>query len=506
MIFSKYIRQYSMSELRGILLVLIGIATLVNYLSWWADAAKWTSPWYILCFVVVFAYAVLQMLGNWLLYLATHHRPQTEHTLNYPFTVDVYVTACGEEYNLVKKCLSAACAMRGNKKVWLLDDGRDLILKQLAEDLGAGYLTRDNRIDAKAGNLNAALSRTNGDIIAIFDIDHVPTPDYLERTVYHFCDSTVGFVQVMVTFRNHNESWIAKAAEETSFDFYNPTSKGMDGLRSATMMGSNALIRRSALEAIGGYRPGLAEDLATSVALHAAGWRSAYVDEPLAPGLAPPDFNAWFTQQFKWARGVFEILLADFPHLFPKLTLGERLSYCVRMTKYWIGPYISLHVLWVVIALFSSNPEVKQDFGSYILHFTPVVLCDTLIRILALRKWGHPTLDSSLLWRPVMLIYFTWPLYTIAWFMALLRMPLAFRPTPKAAAVGLNPLWILPQMLTALLLVIGLIYSLIDTRGAQPILLTAFALAQIAAHLCLFLPTVVPSTKVHSESNIVTQR
>ncbi len=105
-----------------------------------------------------------------------------------------------------------------------------------------------------------------------------------------------------------------------------------------------------------------------------------------------------------------------------------------------------------------------------------------------------------------MLIYFTWPLYTIAWFMALLRMPLAFRPTPKAAAVGLNPLWILPQMLTALLLVIGLIYSLIDTRGAQPILLTAFALAQIAAHLCLFLPTVVPSTKVHSESNIVTQR
>src|SRR5690606_40688904 len=61
-----------------------------------------------------------------------------------------------------------------------------------------------------------------------------------------------------------------------------------------------ALIRRTALESINGYQPGLAEDLATSLQLQAAGWHSVYVPHPLAPGLAPPDLAAWFVQQFKW--------------------------------------------------------------------------------------------------------------------------------------------------------------------------------------------------------------
>ncbi len=438
------------------------------------------------------------MLGNWLLYLAIHHRTQARFSGRQKHTVDVYVTACGEEADLVRKSLSAACAMQGRKRVWLLDDDADPALKQLARELGAGYLIRAERINAKAGNLNAALARTDGEIIAIFDIDHVPTEAFLRSSLHHFDDETVGFVQVMVTFHNHEESWIAKAAEETSFDFYNPTSKGMDGLRSATMMGSNALIRRTALESIGGYRPGLAEDLATSVALHAAGWRSAYVDEPLAPGLAPADFTAWFTQQFKWARGVFEVLISDFPRLFAKLTWGERISYSVRMTKYWIGPFIFLHLLWALMALFSADSAFQQEFESYLLHFIPVVLCDTLIRVLALHKWGHHSLNSSLLWRPVMLIYFTWPLYTLAWLMAITRVPLAFRPTPKSTANGVNPLWFLLQVSTTVLLLAGLIYSLAFTNGEQPLLLIAFTLSQIAAHLCLALPTVESATQIHS--------
>lgn len=494
-----------MSELRGIFLVVVGIAALIFYFSWWITPSRLTSPWYLFCLLVALAYGFFQMLSNWLLYLATHHRPKPPLTGKRKFSVDVFVTACGEDIAMVSKCLAAACTMRGRQKVWLLDDGNDPALKVLAAELGAGYLTRENRKDAKAGNLNAALKQTNGDIIAIFDIDHVPTVNFLERTVHHFYDSTVGFVQVMVSFRNQHESWIAKAAEETSFDFYNPTSKGMDGLRSATMMGSNSLIRRSALESIGGYKPGLAEDLATSLALHGAGWRSAYVDEPLAPGLAPPDFTAWFTQQFKWARGVFEILLVDFPRLFTKLTVGEQISYFVRMTKYWIGSFIALHLVWTLVALFSVDVQLKSDFQSYLIHFAPVVLWDTIIRILALRKWGHPLTQSSLLWRPVMLIYFTWPLYTLAWLMALARIPLAFRPTPKRIASGINPAWFLPQVLTTLFLLIGLIYSLVIVRGDQPILLTSFALTQVIAHICLFLPSIDDETHFRSEKKINTE-
>ena len=171
---------------------------------------------------------------------------------------------------------------------------------------------RSGSRDLKAGNINAALPRTDGEVIAVFDVDHAPEPGFLERSLGHFADPRVGFVQVMLTFANEKKSWFARAASESCLDFFNPTSMGMDRLGSATLIGSNALIRRSALESIGGYRPGLAEDLATSIALHAEGWKSAYVAEPLAPGLAPPDVAAWFTQQLKWSRGVFEILLTDY--------------------------------------------------------------------------------------------------------------------------------------------------------------------------------------------------
>ena len=189
--------------------------------------------------------------------------------------------------------------------------------------MAAGYLAREQHRDAKAGNINAALPHTEGDVIAIFDIDHAPKPDFLEKSLAYFNDPQAGFVQVMLTFRNLDESWVARSATESSLEFYNPTYLGADRMGGATLMGSNALIRRTALASIGGYQAGLAEDLATSLALHAAGWRSAYVAEPLAPGLSPSSLAAWSVQQLKWARGVFEMLLTVLPQVFSRLTQGN---------------------------------------------------------------------------------------------------------------------------------------------------------------------------------------
>jgi cellulose synthase (UDP-forming) len=271
--------------------------------------------------VLALAFVAAQLLGNWLLYLVACTRrapPRQAHHL----TTDVFVTACGEPVAIVERALRAAVALEGEHRTFLLDDGHDPDCALLCERVGALYLTRADKAGAKAGNLNAALRRTHGDIVVIFDIDHIPQPDFLTHTVHHFADPTVGFVQVMLTFSNQDETWVAQAAAETALDFYNPTTFGMDALRSATLMGSNALIRRAALEGIGGYQPGLAEDLATSLALHAAGWRSVYVARPLAPGLAPATLVAWYTQQLKWARGVFEILLTAFPRAFTRLDWG----------------------------------------------------------------------------------------------------------------------------------------------------------------------------------------
>jgi cellulose synthase/poly-beta-1,6-N-acetylglucosamine synthase-like glycosyltransferase len=289
----------------------------------------------------------------------------------------------------------------------------------------------------------------------------------------------------MLTFANRQESWISEATAATSLDFYNPTSIGADSLRSATLIGSNALIRRKALDSIQGYQPGLAEDLATSIALHAAGWQSVYIAEPLAPGIAPPDLTSWFTQQLKWSRGVFELLLTAFPLKFSQLQLGHKVMYGVRMTYYWIGLFTAVHVLLTIGVLWSGSALALTRFEDYLMHLAPLIVMILLIRQLALQRWKHPSVGKvRLQWKPTVLVFATWPIYTVSWFMAILRVPLRFQPTPKTATGSLHPAWALPQIITAILLLAGLVFAFMMTKTFN-VVVFGFALGQIAAQLSL---------------------
>ncbi len=355
----------------------------------------------------------------------------------------------------------------------------------MAGCLGAGYLTRPGAADAKAGNVNAALTRTHGDIVAIFDADHVPTPDFLERTLGYFADPDVGFVQVMLSFSNESESWFARAASESYLDFFNPTSIGMDRLGSATLHGSNALLRRTALDSVGGYRPGLAEDLATSLAIHARGWKSAYVAEPLAPGLAPPDLSAWFTQQLKWSRGVFEVLHTLFPRLLPQLSWGQRLSYAVRATYYWAGPVIAVHMGFTAAVLLAGNRVAQINLQTYFLHLIPLALVAFAIHITAFRCWRHPSVRGLPLWRPMVLVYATWPVYTLAWLMTLARMPLGFRSTPKKRSARSRTYLLMPQIAAATVLAIAVWFGISGPLTAHLTTLLVVSLLQTCPQVVL---------------------
>ena len=459
--------------LRG--LVVAGLAATGYYFSWWSGGDRIASPLLAVTLVMAGAYSWAQLLSSWFLYLAARRRPDPSPIRDQDRpTVDVFVTACGEPYSMIEKALRAAAAMRGEHRTWLLDDGGDPRLAALAGRIGAGYLTRDDRADAKAGNINAAVSHTSGDLIAIFDVDHVPEPEFLERTVEHFGDAAVGFVQVMLSFRNGKESWFARAASENCVDFFNPTSMGMDRLGCGTLMGSNAVIRRQALESAGGYRPGLAEDLATSVALHAAGWKSVYVAEPLAPGVAPPDARGWFTQQLKWSRGVFEVLVSSFPRAFMRLSWKQRLCYAVRMTYYWAGPVAAVHMVFTVAVLLGGAAVAQVDLQLYVVHLIPLLVVALAVRLMALVCWRHPSVRVVPLWRSVALVFTTWPVYTLAWIMAVFRVPLGFRETPKLKSRRTPWAWLMPQLLACCGLLAAIVYGLAARHTAHPGILATF--------------------------------
>src|SRR5262245_43848548 len=101
----------SMSEIRGIILVVIGLSALRFYYSWWFEEVHLRSLLLLFGFVIALFYVAIQIIGNWLMYLATHYRPQTPPAPIDALTVDVFVTACGEEYTLIERALTAACAM-----------------------------------------------------------------------------------------------------------------------------------------------------------------------------------------------------------------------------------------------------------------------------------------------------------------------------------------------------------------------------------------------------------
>lgn len=464
------------------MLVSLGFLALFNYARWWFADGRLNSPWMVILFAAALGYAGMQLASNWWLYLFAHRQPSLPPSQP-DLSVDVFVTIAGEPAHLVAPTIAAACAMRGAHCTWVLDDASDPAMAELAAQYGAGYLTRTDRKNAKAGNMNAALEKTQGDILVIFDVDHIPKVEFLECSLGYFSDPQIGFVQVMLTFNNYQDSWVAQAAIETSLDYYNPASLGANGIGGTSLMGSNALIRRSALESIGGYQPGLAEDLATSLALHAAGWKSAYVAEPLAPGLAPPSFSAWFIQQLKWARGVFELLYTEFPRRFFRLTWSQRLSYSVRMTKYWIGPVVGVHLLATILALTVASAPVRDAFHSYLYAIAPLAIADVVIRHAAFRIYRHPETPKTSFALALALVYATWPVYILAWGMAILRLPLGFRPTPKTKTGKLNPVWFIPQITALLFIIAGFIYTVFVSKQPPSILL---AFAGVQGFLQLF--------------------
>ncbi|HEY0304804.1 MAG TPA: glycosyltransferase, partial [Longimicrobiales bacterium] len=106
-------------------------------------------------------------------------------------SVDVFITTYDEPLEVLRRTAVGARAIRYPHRTYILDDGRrDEVLK-LAQDLGIGYIRRADNVNAKAGNLNHALSVTSGEFILQLDTDHVPLANIVDRMIGYFEDPKV---------------------------------------------------------------------------------------------------------------------------------------------------------------------------------------------------------------------------------------------------------------------------------------------------------------------------
>ena len=466
---------------RGVLKtsVLVGLATVALYLSWWFREDRLGSMWLAAAFGALAFYVACQIIGAW--YVYWHMKAPPVEDAPEGLAVDIFVPAFDEPEWLVEDSLRAVVAISYPHQTFLLDDSSDRRYEGIAKRLGVQHLCREHRTDAKAGNVNAALSRSDADFVTIFDVDHIPSPDFLDEILGHFKDPKVGFVQSAVGFSNTAETWIARASAEQASDAYGPASLGMHGCDAAPVWGSHCTFRREALESVGGHRAGLAEDLHTSIRLHASGWRSVFVPSLKARGLVPTDLIASCKQQFKWARGVFEVLLSEYPSLVRHLSFSQNVAYLLRCTYYLIGPVFLAHCLAAILILTAGDPQQRAAFSEYLLVAIPFAAVVVLVRRLALGIWHATSSTAQTNWRGYFHTFFQWPVYTLALVFSLLRVKPRHVATPKISEGRSRPWLVTPQAVIAILLVTSVLVRLSEGATGADLLPALFAVGASAA-------------------------
>jgi cellulose synthase (UDP-forming) len=235
------------------LLVVVTLGLGVNYVVWrWLHSVRWEYWWIAVPLVIAETYSLIDacLFGMTMWRVKERGEPPAPAE---DATVDVFITTYNEPVDLVMETARAALAIRHPHNTWILDDGAREEMREAAEGEGIGYITRsedwrDRPRHAKAGNLNNALFRTEGEFLLILDADQIPDPAILDRTLGYFRDPGVALVQTPQWFSNVTE---ADPLGSQAPLFYGPIQQGKDGWNAAFFCGSNAVLRREALMQIG---------------------------------------------------------------------------------------------------------------------------------------------------------------------------------------------------------------------------------------------------------------
>ena len=313
-------------------------------------------------------------LGNFALLRLTNRSAQADESArvvrsgDYVPTVDVFVPTYFEPVEMLERTIIGCQAMDYPcKTVWLLDDQRRPGMRELARQLGCCYLGRPDNSHAKAGNLNHALQRSEGELVLCFDADFIPTRDFLARTVGFFRDPQVALVQTPQNFFNEDavqrNLGLERALEDEQKLFFRTLQPGRDSANAIVCHGTCWIGRRSALEEIGGIpTETTTEDWATSIKLQAAGYKLLYLNEALSAGLSADTCGEFVQQRSRWAQGTLQALFASTnPLRIPGLTWKQRLLHLSGIL-YFAGSVCNLFQLLA--------PLLYLFFGVFFLRMT----------------------------------------------------------------------------------------------------------------------------------------
>ena len=407
----------------------------IDYLFWrLTDSLNFVEPaGPLISFVLLLAeaYGFVTLL---LLWLQVGTRSKTKFVRrpappDFAPTVDIFIPIYSESLEILECTLVGAKALDyANKKIFVCDDSHRESVKELAEEFGAVYVKGPKR-HAKAGNLNNALSMTSGELVVVFDTDHIPVTSFLKETVPLFVDEKMGIVQTPHCF--YNEDIFQRAFQSGRLvgneqDMFNHAiQSGRDTWGGAFFVGSGAVFRRAAMNEVGGFNLlSITEDIHTSQLIHSKGWKSGFVDKNLAVGLSAENLLSFLVQRRRWMLGCLQIFFKDNPLKYSSLSWRHRLGYFASLT-YFFYPAARV-IFWVTpmyFLLFHWHP-LLTDIPSLVAHLLPFMVLRPMMNASLMPNWPR------MFWGQIYEAVIAFPLFR-GMFDLFLPKRLGFKVTPK---------------------------------------------------------------------------
>jgi cellulose synthase/poly-beta-1,6-N-acetylglucosamine synthase-like glycosyltransferase len=327
-------------------------------------------------FFVLIILAVYGWHRYYLVYLYMKHKdhpPTPRGCFETLPRVTVQLPIYNEMY-VAERLIDAVCKLdypRELLEIQVLDDSVDettavaerAVCRHAAAGINITCLHRSDRTGYKAGALEAGLHVADGEFVAVFDADFIPTADFLLRSVQFFTDPKVAMVQARWGHVNADYSLLTKIQSILLDGHFvlEHGSRSRAGL-CFNFNGTAGIWRRSAIVDAGGWQHDtLTEDLDLSYRAQLRGWRFVFLQDLVAPAELPVEMNAFKSQQHRWAKGSIQTCRKLLPRILRSdLPVGVKAEACFHLTANF--NYLLMCVLSVLMA---PSMVIRYNMGWY---------------------------------------------------------------------------------------------------------------------------------------------
>lgn len=311
-------------------------------------------------------------------------------------SVTVQLPIYNEQY-VAERLIESVCKIEYPKnllEIQVLDDSTDktveileqLVNKKILEGFDIKHVRRSDRKGYKAGALKEGLKTAKGELIAIFDADFVPNPDFLKNTLRYFTNPKIGMVQTRWEHLNEDYSILTKIqalALNGHFVMEQPI-RNRAGFF-INFNGTGGVWRKECIEDAGNWHDDtITEDLDLSYRAQLNGWKFIYLRDITTPAELPAEMNALKAQQFRWTKGAIETAKKLLPQVWrSKIPLRIKLQSTFHLTNNIVFPFILIAGILNVPLIFIKNSGPYAIFFNFMSVFVIAFISSFLFYLYA---------------------------------------------------------------------------------------------------------------------------